>query len=75
MGWRSRAALLEHYPGVASPEAHYKPFAYVRARAVATWSLRQGVVTIGEPFAPLSRSEREALAADGADVERFLSRV
>jgi DNA glycosylase AlkZ-like len=74
VGWRSRESLLEHYPRRASGEAHFRPFAYVRARAVATWSLGQGVVTIGEPFAPLTRADREALAAESADLERFLSR-
>jgi hypothetical protein len=73
VGWSSRELLLEHYPRRGSAEAHFRPFAYARARAVATWSLRQGVVTIGEPFAQLVRSDREALAADGGDVVRFLS--
>jgi hypothetical protein len=72
VGWRSRESLLEHYPRRASAEAHYRPFAYVRARAVATWSLRQGVVAIDEPFAPVKRAERQALAADAEDVARFL---
>ncbi|MGH3082706.1 MAG: hypothetical protein ACRDNP_01380 [Gaiellaceae bacterium] len=73
VGWRSRESLLERYPRRASPEAHYRPFAYVRARAVATWSLRRGVVAIGEPFAPLARADRQALTTDAADVVRFLS--
>jgi DNA glycosylase AlkZ-like len=73
VGWRSRETLLERYPRRASAEAHYRPFAYVRARAVATWSLRGGQVTVGEPFAPLDRAEREELATDVADVLRFLS--
>ena len=72
VGWRSRESLLEHYPRRSSPEAHYRPFAYVHARAVATWSLRQGAVTIGEPFVSLKRTAEEALSADAADVVRFL---
>jgi hypothetical protein len=72
VGWRSRAGLLEHYPRRDSAEAHYRPFAYAGARAVATWSFRDGVVTIGEPFRRLTRSVREALETDGADVRRFL---
>jgi hypothetical protein len=72
VGWRSRAALLEHYPRRDSAEAHYRPFAYVGARAVATWSFRDGVVTIGEPFAKLTRTDRQELEADGADLKRFL---
>jgi hypothetical protein len=71
VGWRSRATLLEHYPRRGEPASHYKPFAYARARAVATWSLRQGVVVIGEPFAPLTRAERQALEAERAEVARF----
>jgi Winged helix DNA-binding domain len=72
VGWRSRESLLEHYPRRSAPEAHYRPFAYVDARAVATWSLRQGAVTIGEPFVSLKRTAEEALSADAADVVRFL---
>jgi Winged helix DNA-binding domain len=75
VGWRSRESLLGHYPRRASAEAHYRPFAYARARAVATWSLRQGVVTIDQPFAPLKRTERQALVADAEDVARFLARA
>jgi len=73
VGWRSRESLLDHYPRRDSPEAHYRPFAYVRARAVATWGLRQGVVEIGEPFAPLTGADRQALTTDATDVVRFLS--
>ena len=74
VGWRSRESLLDRYPRRDSPEAHFRPFAYAGARAVATWSLRSGEVTIGEPFARVSRGRRQALAADAADVARFLSR-
>ena len=73
VGWRSRESLLDRYPRRDSPEAHFRPFAYVRARAVATWSLRSGVVTIDEPFARVTRAETRALAGDAADVARFLS--
>jgi DNA glycosylase AlkZ-like len=74
VGWRSRESLLDRYPRRDSPEAHFRPFAYVRARAVATWSLRKGVVSIDEPFARVTRADSDALAADAADVERFFSR-
>jgi DNA glycosylase AlkZ-like len=72
VGWRSRESLLEHYPRRTSAEAHYRPFAYARARAVAIWSLSRGVVTIDKPFVPLKQAERQALAADADDVARFL---
>jgi hypothetical protein len=73
VGWRSREALLDRYPRRDSPEAHFRPFAYVRARAVATWSLRRGVVSIDEPFARVTGADTDALAGDAADVERFVS--
>jgi hypothetical protein len=72
VGWRSREALLEYYPRRDSAEAHYRPFAYVGAQAVATWSFRDGVVAIGEPFRHLTRSDRQELEADRADLRRFL---
>jgi hypothetical protein len=73
VGWRSRESLLERYPRRDSAEAHFRPFAYVGGRAVATWSLRSGVVTIDDPFAPVTRADREALGADAADLARFLA--
>jgi hypothetical protein len=73
VGWRSRDFLLADYPRRDSAEAHFRPFAFVRARAVATWGLRKGAVEIDEPFARLTRAGREALDADAADVVRFMS--
>jgi hypothetical protein len=73
VGWRSRESLLERYPRRDSAEAHFRPFAYVRGRALATWSLRSGVVTIDEAFARVTRADREALEADAADLARFLA--
>ena len=73
VGWRSRDLLLDRYPRRDLPEAHFRTFAYVGARAVATWSLRKGVVSLNEAFARVTRADNDALAADAADVERFLS--
>jgi hypothetical protein len=73
VGWRSRNALLEHYPRRDSAEAHFRPFAYVRGRAVATWGAREGAAEIGTPFVPLRRADERALAADAEDVARFLA--
>jgi hypothetical protein len=73
VGWRSRADLLEHYPRRDAPEAHFRPFAYLRGRAVATWGLRQGVAEIDTPFIRLEQSDERTLAAEAEDVARFLS--
>jgi hypothetical protein len=73
VGWAARGGLLEHYPRRDSPEAHYRPFAYVRARAVATWGVRRNAVEVDPPFVALGRADERALAADAADVGRFLA--
>jgi hypothetical protein len=72
VGWRSREPLLRDYPGRDSPEAQYRPFAYIRGRAVASWGLRRGIVELEAPFARLSRADLLALRADADDVSRFL---
>jgi hypothetical protein len=73
VGWRSRAVLLEHYPRRDQPGAHFHKFAYVGARAVATWSTRQKAVTLSTPFVPLQPRSARALDDDAADVARFLT--
>ena len=73
VGWRSRDFLLADYPRRDSAEAHFRPFAFVRGRAVATWGLRQGVLEIDEPFVRVTRADMKALQADAADVVRFFS--
>ena len=44
----------------------------VKGRAVATWRLSRGEVTI-EPLGRISKTANAALAADAADVERFMA--
>jgi hypothetical protein len=44
----------------------------VDGRAVATWRLNRGKVVI-EPLGRIGREAKTALAADAADVERFMS--
>ena len=73
VGWASRGDLLEHYPRRDSPEAHYRPFAYVRGRVVATWGLRRGAAEVDAPFVALGSDDERALAAEADDVTRFLA--
>jgi hypothetical protein len=75
VGWRSRDALLADYPRRDDAAAHYRPFAYVGGRAVATWGLKRGRVEVDAAFAPVSRSAAEELRRDAVDVERFLSKT
>jgi hypothetical protein len=73
VGWHSRECLLALYPRVASPEAHYRPFAYLSAQAVALWSLREGDIELEKPFIALNHRQRRELGADAADLVRFLA--
>jgi hypothetical protein len=72
LGWRSRAAFLDSHEAVIAVNGLFRPFALVRGRGVATWSIRAGEVVL-EPFADLTRQDAVALEADAADVVRYLS--
>ena len=72
VGWRSREALLAHYPSRDAPETHYRPFAYVQGQAVATWGLRGGKAELDPPFAMVAHGDLQSLLDDAAEVERFL---
>ncbi|HXH88826.1 MAG TPA: winged helix DNA-binding domain-containing protein [Gaiellaceae bacterium] len=71
-GWRSREPILGSHQGVVTSNGLFRPFALARGRAVATWRLAAGRVSI-EPFAPLSRPVAAALERDATEVERFLA--
>jgi len=73
LGWCSREDVLgEHVDsGIVTDNGLFRPFALVRGRAVATWRLAAGTVTL-DPFGPLSRRVAVALDRDAADVKRFL---
>lgn len=72
VGWRSREAMLAHYPSRDLPETHYRPFAYVRGEAVATWGLREGKAKVDTPFGAVASADLRALIEDAGEVERFL---
>lgn len=71
LGWTSREAVLDSHQTLVTVNGVFRPFALVRGRAAATWSMPAGEVVI-EPFGRLTREEKAALEADAADVVRFL---
>ncbi len=73
LGWRSREEILGSHHQVVTVNGLFRPFALVRGRAAATWSMPAGKVLL-EPFRGLSREDTAALAADAEDVVRFLAR-
>ncbi len=72
LGWRSREEILGSHHPVVTVNGLFRPFALVRGRAAATWSMPAGRVVLA-PFRGLSRGDTDALAADAEDVVRFLA--
>jgi hypothetical protein len=71
LGWRSRDELLAGNGAIVTTNGLFRPFALVRGRAVAIWSLAGGQVTL-KPFVRLARDVRLALEREAEDVLRYL---
>jgi hypothetical protein len=70
-GWLDRTPVLGNNPGIVTVNGIFRPFALVQGRAVATWSLPAGRVTL-EPFVRLTPPVEAELTREARDVERFL---
>ena len=68
LGWASRDPIVGPHRRIVTVNGLFRPFALAGGRAVATWNIAGGQVA----FAPLGTQTRTALAADAADVMRFL---
>jgi len=71
LGWVSREQIVGTYHQIVTSNGLFRPFALVDGRAVATWGLAAGVVSV-RPFEPLSRTVTRALDQEATDVLRFL---
>jgi hypothetical protein len=73
MGWTSRTPLLgAHEAAAVTVNGLFRPFALVRGRGVATWSMRGGELVL-VPFGRLARADRRVLEDDAAEVVRFFA--
>ncbi len=70
-GWVSREAVVGQHPGVITSNGIFKASALVGGRAVGTWTLPGGRVTL-KALEPLAPDVVTTLAADAADVHRYL---
>ncbi|MEO8555470.1 MAG: winged helix DNA-binding domain-containing protein [Actinomycetota bacterium] len=70
-GWVDREPILGDNQTIVTVNGVFRPFALVRGRAVATWSMPGGRVVL-EPFGHLSRGVLADLDREAKDVERFL---
>jgi Winged helix DNA-binding domain len=71
-GWTSREPVLGTHTRIVTVNGLFRPFALVRGRAVAIWTLRGGHVAI-DPFGRLARADAAALDEDAEDVVRVLA--
>ncbi|HEX6525132.1 MAG TPA: crosslink repair DNA glycosylase YcaQ family protein, partial [Streptosporangiaceae bacterium] len=71
LGWASRDPITGPHRQIVTVNGLFRPFALVSGRAVATWTIKSGQVTLA-PFAELDPQTRAALENDAADVTRFL---
>ena len=70
-GWVSREPILGEHRHIVTVNGLFRPFILVAGRAVGTWSLRGGMVAL-DRFGELPDQAEEELAAEVADVRRFL---
>jgi winged helix DNA-binding protein len=71
LGWKSREAILGPHTRLVTINGIFRPFAMVDGRAVATWKLAKGKVTI-EHLGKVTKKAAAALDRDAAEVERFM---
>jgi hypothetical protein len=70
-GWVTRELFVGEHGGVVTTNGIFRPIALAEGRAVATWRLPGGVVTI-DPLQRIAPGVLDALVDDAADVQRFL---
>ncbi len=71
LGWTSRRHVVGEHQTAITVSGVFRPFALVRGRAAATWTMRGGEVEL-RPLRPLSGAVAAALRKEAADVVRFL---
>jgi hypothetical protein len=71
LGWASRDPIVGPHRHIITVNGLFRPFAFAGGLAVATWNIAGGRVALA-PFAPLDGQTQTALAADAAEVTRFL---
>jgi hypothetical protein len=70
LGWASREEVVGPHKMLVTINGIFRPFALVEGRAVATWKLSGGKVTIA-PLGKVTKKAMAALEADAREVELF----
>ncbi|MDQ1673585.1 MAG: hypothetical protein QOC98_2147 [Frankiaceae bacterium] len=71
LGWTSRAEIIGPHTNLVTDNGIFRPFVLVDGRAVGTWGLAGGVVTV-TALEPLAPDVEPALQQETAAVLRFL---
>ncbi len=71
-GWVDRTPVLGRDTSIVTSNGIFRPFALVGGRAVATWAMPGGHVTL-KPFGRIAATVQAELDREAADVKRFLS--
>jgi len=71
LGWCSRETLVGANQTIVTINGIFRPFALVRGRAVAVWSIAAAKVTL-KPFVPIAAADERKLLADGERALRYL---
>lgn len=71
LGWTSREEVVGPHRVLVTSNGLFRPFALVKGRAVATWRLAGGKVTI-EHLQRVTKVDAAALEADAAEVLEFI---
>jgi hypothetical protein len=70
-GWVSRDDVVGEHRGLVTNNGLFRAFALVNGRAVATWGLDAGRVTV-RLLEPVTAADRQALEREAVDVLRYL---
>lgn len=71
LGWTSREAIVGDHQGLVTTNGVFRPFAMVRGRAAATWTLTRRTL-VQRPLEPIPAAAQRALDADADAVLDFL---
>jgi hypothetical protein len=72
LGWTSREFVLGGHQELVTVNGLFRPFALVKGRAAARWSMPRGEVVV-ESFGRLGRADAAALDKEAQDVRRFFT--
>ena len=72
LGWASRSHVLAGHEEIVTANGRFRPFVLVAGQAAGTWAYQGGDVLV-DRFARMPREVEAALAAEAADVRRFLA--